>query len=236
MMHWPVRRRRAAWLMMVAAVVSTTAALLFGTWSLPSGLANQSPGSSRGAHLYTQHCQVCHGLAAQGRLGPPLVPVPPAIAVAPRPAVVLGLVGLLRAGVPGAMPSFRYDQLTDDDVAALTDYLFEMSDRAPAGSTFAQASLPIASLLDTPERRYFSQTGHSLAGAFKIFWERNGAARLFGSPLTEEYTAIGDDGQPVTVQLFERARFEYRPRAPDSVQLSRLGADERWLRTRFGGP
>lgn len=70
-------------------------------------------------------------------------------------------------------------------------------------------------------RRFFPQTGHSIGGRFGDFWERNGGLARFGLPLTEEIT---EDG--LTVQWFERARFEYHPEAagtPAEVQLTQLG-------------
>ena len=80
----------------------------------------------------------------------------------------------------------------------------------------------IAPFDDTPERAYFGQTGHSLGGAFKTYWENHGGLASFGFPLSEEL----DEGS-VTVQYFERARFEFRPTAdaPDRVALSLLGRD-----------
>lgn len=51
---------------------------------------------------------------------------------------------------------------------------------------------------------YFSQSGHSVRGAFRYFWETNGGLANFGFPITEEYHA--DNGR--IVQYFERARFE----------------------------
>jgi hypothetical protein len=54
------------------------------------------------------------------------------------------------------------------------------------------------------EVRYFPETGHTLRGQFRVFWETNGAIANFGFPITEEYT--GPNGR--TIQYFERARFE----------------------------
>ena len=73
----------------------------------------------------------------------------------------------------------------------------------------------------SPDFRFFAETGHSLRGAFRDYWERNGGLEQFGFPLTEELNENG-----LTVQWFERARFEYHPEragAPDEVQLSQLG-------------
>jgi hypothetical protein len=79
----------------------------------------------------------------------------------------------------------------------------------------------------TNERRYFAESGHSLAEPFKGYWEQHGGLAQFGYPLTEAFreTSI-DDGKPYTVQYFERARFEAHPEAKDpqyQVQLGFLG-------------
>ncbi len=73
---------------------------------------------------------------------------------------------------------------------------------------------------NTWDRIYFSATGHSLAYGFKAFWERNGGLPVFGYPLTEEFSENG-----VTVQYFERQRFEWHPENPDpyKVLLGLLG-------------
>jgi polysaccharide biosynthesis protein PslG len=46
---------------------------------------------------------------------------------------------------------------------------------------------PIAPFPDTADRRFFAETGHSLAGAFKPFWETRGGLAIFGYPITEEF-------------------------------------------------
>ena len=125
------------------------------------------------------------------------------------------------------MPRFIPEQLSDADVAALVDYLFEVNANLPTGRTFAEAVEPVAAVPSTASQMYFAQTSHTTSGAFKTFWERNDGLRLFGYPLTEEYTAINAAGEPMTVQLFERARFkESHPDIPGGVALGRLGAEE----------
>jgi hypothetical protein len=61
---------------------------------------------------------------------------------------------------------------------------------------------------DTPNIRYFPETGHSMRGGFKAFWDRNNGAELFGAPISEEFSEYLSDGSRRTVQYFERARFE----------------------------
>ena len=52
----------------------------------------------------------------------------------------------------------------------------------------------------------FPETGQSVGGGFRAFWEARGGVPIFGFPITPEHK---EDG--VTVQYFERARFEHRP-------------------------
>jgi thermitase len=73
--------------------------------------------------------------------------------------------------------------------------------------------------------RYFPETGHSLRGAFRGFWEAHGGLPIFGFPISAEFNERGEDGREYLVQYFERHRFEYHPEnpAPYNVLLSRLG-------------
>jgi hypothetical protein len=74
-----------------------------------------------------------------------------------------------------------------------------------------------------PDRRFFAETGHSLGGAFRAYWEARGGIAIFGLPITEE---IVENGR--TVQYFERARFEFHPESPpdQQVQLGQIGRQQ----------
>jgi hypothetical protein len=87
---------------------------------------------------------------------------------------------------------------------------------AQLGYNFA----PVAPFPDTATRRYFPETGHSLRGGFKAFWDANNGAKVFGAPISEEFTEFLVNGQRHTVQYFERARFELHG---DQILLGRLG-------------
>jgi len=80
--------------------------------------------------------------------------------------------------------------------------------------------------VDDEQTTFFPQTGHTLRLGFRAFWQANGGLKVFGYPLSEEFSEISpDDGREYTVQYFERAKFEYHPETPErSVQLARLGA------------
>ena len=63
----------------------------------------------------------------------------------------------------------------------------------------------------------------SIGYAFLNFWNANGGATIFGFPLTNE---VLDPASQLSVQYFERARFEYHPEAagsPQVVQLTNVG-------------
>jgi hypothetical protein len=76
---------------------------------------------------------------------------------------------------------------------------------------------------------WFPETGHHLGGIFKSFWEAYGSFSTFGFPLTEEYVETNaDTGDALTVQWFERQRYEWHPEnagTPYEVLLGRLGVE-----------
>jgi len=53
---------------------------------------------------------------------------------------------------------------------------------------------------------YFLATQHNLCAGFRSYWEQFGGLAVYGMPITEEFVENG-----VTVQYFERARFEWHP-------------------------
>ncbi len=69
----------------------------------------------------------------------------------------------------------------------------------------------------------FPQTGRTLRGEFRRFWEANGGLAVFGYPVTEETVEQTPEGS-FTVQYFERNRFELHPekQAPYNILLGRL--------------
>jgi hypothetical protein len=78
-----------------------------------------------------------------------------------------------------------------------------------------------------PGADLFPETGHSLGGAFRDYWQRNGGLATFGYPISEEFAEYNPaDGRIYTVQYFERNRFEYHPEnagTPFEVLLGLLG-------------
>jgi hypothetical protein len=86
--------------------------------------------------------------------------------------------------------------------------------------------------------RSFPETGHTLGGAFRAYWEGQGGLAQFGYPLTDEFAEVSAlDSQPRTVQYFERAVFEYHPENAGTayeVALAQLGRYQ--LARQGGGP
>ncbi len=70
---------------------------------------------------------------------------------------------------------------------------------------------------------WFFETGHTLAYAFREFYDRHGGLAMFGYPLTEVFV---EGGRPV--QYFERARMEWHADL-GLVQVGHLG---RWVAER----
>src|SRR6187551_420534 len=69
----------------------------------------------------------------------------------------------------------------------------------------------------TVDFKYFAETGHNVKGEFLTFYNSNpNALILFGYPITEEFPA--KDG--VTVQYFQRVRFELHPELPEGQRVS----------------
>ncbi len=113
---------------------------------------------------------------------------------------------------------------------------------AAAGGSFmrySDAPLPTDRISAAPpEDRRFVETGHTIGGEFKRYYETHGlelgdpgissreSLALFGYPVSEPFDETNpEDGQRYRVQYFERARFELHPenQAPYRVLLGRLG-------------
>jgi glucose/arabinose dehydrogenase len=72
----------------------------------------------------------------------------------------------------------------------------------------------------------FPETGMTMSGLFRDYWNRNGALPQQGFPISRVMGEVSDlNGKPYTVQYFERAVFEYHPenQPPFNVLLSQLG-------------
>jgi len=72
----------------------------------------------------------------------------------------------------------------------------------------------------------FKETGKRLGGPFLDYWNANGGLARWGYPISDELREKSAlNGQPYTVQYFERAEFELHPenKPPYNVLLSQLG-------------
>jgi hypothetical protein len=67
------------------------------------------------------------------------------------------------------------------------------------------------------DRTFYAQTGHTLGGAFRTYWNSKGGLPIFGYPISEE---MAEGGR--TVQYFERARMEL---VGGKVQLGHIGRE-----------
>ena len=83
---------------------------------------------------------------------------------------------------------------------------------------------------------WWAQTGHSICGEFKAYWEGRGlndpkldrtgrSLQLFGLPLTEPKMETNQAGDTVMTQWFERARLEFHP--GKGILLGLLGNETR---------
>jgi hypothetical protein len=84
---------------------------------------------------------------------------------------------------------------------------------------------------DTPSRRYFPATHHSLRGDLLRFWQQHGGMAVFGAPITEVFQAQNGDGsgRVYAMQYFENARLERHPELHDpryAILLGLLGTED----------
>ena len=111
----------------------------------------------------------------------------------------------------GKHPDYR-GLITSYAVAKLArDYILFDLNAKPAGN----------------ERSYFLESGHTLGGEFRTFWQNNGGVAKLGYPISEELVETSPlDGQQRKVQYFERAVLEYHPEfagTPNAVMIASVG-------------
>lgn len=104
--------------------------------------------------------------------------------------------------------------------------LRSISLRAPDKS-YANKALRLAALPTNFKGRFFTETGHTLDGKFRDYWEKNGGLARFGYPITEPFVERNPQlNRDLTVQYFERSRFELHDEnagTPYEVLLGALG-------------
>ncbi|MDQ2808711.1 MAG: cupredoxin domain-containing protein [Chloroflexota bacterium] len=92
--------------------------------------------------------------------------------------------------------------------------------------------------VSTVNARKFAETGHTVGGVFRSYWESHGGLAQQGYPISDEFTEKSDlNGQPYTVQYFERAVFELHPenKPPFDVLLSQLGTFQYRIKYQLAG-
>ncbi len=95
---------------------------------------------------------------------------------------------------------------------------FQYQRKYPSGAPAQQAA--------TTNPYRFSETGKTIGGLFRAYWESHGGLAQFGFPISDQFSERSDlNGKSYTVQYFERAVFEYHPenQPPYDVLLSQLG-------------
>ncbi|HEX7025310.1 MAG TPA: DUF4232 domain-containing protein [Gemmatimonadales bacterium] len=143
----------------------------------------------------------------------------------------------------GALMTFGYpisEEFIDPQSGLTVQYferaVFEYHPDAPEGwrvqlqrlgslaAADRQGEQPFQPITATSDRdcTFYAPTGHRLCFGFRDYWQNHGGLRIFGYPISEEFTENG-----LTVQYFERARFEYHPGNPPGYQvlLGLLGSD-----------
>lgn len=99
-----------------------------------------------------------------------------------------------------------------------------LGDILTSGRNFPKAT-PVA---NTAMQRYYPETGHVVSGAFLRFFDTRGGLDIFGYPVSG---VIEENG--LSVQYFQRSRFEYHPELPEIYQIT-LGLLGEELAVRVG--
>lgn len=135
---------------------------------------------------------------------------------------VAGVAGLLLSVNPELRAEALRQLLTAsaDDLGAAGWDVYTGAGRVNAARALEAVA---AGRADQPDL-LFPETGKTLRGEFRRFWEQHGGLPIFGLPITDEREEQTPEGRFV-VQYFERNRFELHPENPVSarVLLGRLG-------------
>jgi hypothetical protein len=71
---------------------------------------------------------------------------------------------------------------------------------------------------NSPSRRYYPETGHTLSGDFLDYFDRSGGTVRFGLPISEPFLLEGR-----LAQDFQSARFFWVPQGESTVILENIG-------------
>jgi hypothetical protein len=131
--------------------------------------------------------------------------------------------GTLRSDIMG------YDLVTGTEFAVAVDDgyntapyvrngVLAFEHRATQSDATTVFTVSVSQIVPVDDSIYFPETGHTLSGRFAHYWEINGGLAVFGYPLTDELSENG-----MTVQYFERQRFEYHPELAGTEYVIQLG-------------
>jgi peptidoglycan-N-acetylglucosamine deacetylase len=93
-----------------------------------------------------------------------------------------------------------------DNPAEWSVQLRRLGEEAAGPSKYRGSVFNPASPIDSD---VFEETGHAVGESFQLYWERHGGVRIFGYPISQEFSANGS-----RFQYFERAVLEYNPDNP----------------------
>ncbi|NWJ44822.1 MAG: S8 family serine peptidase [Chloroflexi bacterium] len=154
-------------------------------------------------------------------------------AILPKAARILGPVTITVDGSSNAAVPVNFD-FASGQVIAGPGAVGPNSTQPPTGQgtvappdQLASQSIyfnKVAPVSSSNELSYFSETGHTLKGEFKRFWDSRGGLEVFGYPLSEEFLEVSKtDGKLYTVQYFQRNRFELHPENAGTAYVVLLG-------------
>lgn len=122
---------------------------------------------------------------------------------------------------PNRVQLFRMGDALLDNTIGRTDAQGKFQPNGAMYRTVAPRACPASS----SSCRTFTETRHTVRGAFYAFWRDRGELELFGYPITEETTLTSLDGGRYVMQYFEKVRLEYHPEiGGGTVLVGRLGA------------
>lgn len=137
--------------------------------------------------------------------------------------------GFLGPNGPGKTYTVKYFERAvfemHPEFAAPNDVLLSLLGNFLYGQKYPNGAPNQKVSADNP--RKFNETGKTMGGKFRAYWEKNGGLAQQGFPISEEFQERNDlDGKVYTVQYFERAVFEIHPENAGTqfeVLLSQLG-------------
>jgi mono/diheme cytochrome c family protein len=143
--------------------------LLVATFLTSARLGESAPAPAdavAGAVAFTQKCSICHGVAAQGFIGPYIAGVNWGSS---------GLHTIVRVGIGGygGMPAFNADSVTDTDITNIVAYLATLP---PNTIPVAQHGTPVGTDLANGQKLYAANCAscHGASGAGGVGPELHG--------------------------------------------------------------